>query len=104
MPKGMSYSWRYIWRLAKLNRVLNKASDAVTAGDIPSARRLLEQGFQLIRTMKLPATALINAITGTGLIGVRLDELGAKDLASVCHTEAKLLQARLDAGDFDPDP
>ncbi len=100
----MSQSWGYVWKLAKVNRLLNRASNAVAAGDIETARPLIERGFEVIRTMKLPATALINAITGTGLMGVRLDQLGADDLAAACHREAKLLQARFDAGDFYPDP
>jgi hypothetical protein len=97
-------SWWYIWKLAKLNRVLSRAANAVTAGHIKSARPLIEQGFELIRTMTLPRTALINAITGWGFMGVRLNELGADDLADFCHKASKILQARFDAGDYFSDP
>jgi hypothetical protein len=94
----------YLWRLFRLNRTLTKAADAVKMNNVELAAHLIERGFELERSMILPRTALINSITGWGLMGVRLEEMGATDLANRCYEVAKILQMRFDAGDYRSDP
>lgn len=86
--------------LAKISNATENAARAVVEGRVDDASQWIRKAHTLLYDTTLPRSMIIDYITGWGLVGIQLNNLGETGLADRCHVMSKYLQARFDTGDF----
>lgn len=88
------------WNAPKITKAMNATHAAIMADRIDIAQVWIQEAYKLLLKTTMPRAVHIDMIFAWSMNSITLEKKGYTELAGLCAQMEKLLQARLDAGEF----